>query len=131
MLPLKYARHWQIAGFVLLASVMVLALVPSLWFWQDDSAPQWQLSDKWMHGLTFAFLAIWFSGQLTRKSFWKLALGLSLFGALIEACQFLVPYRMAEIGDMSADVAGIIVGLTIALLGAGGWSQRLESLMFD
>lgn len=85
------------------------------------------LSDKWQHGITFASMVVWYSGQYARRSYWLLALGLLAFGLLIEFCQSLVSYRTAESGDLIADILGILVGLAIALVGLGGWSARVES----
>lgn len=127
MLSLLYPRRWQIAGIILLISVLVFALLPAIWFWPKSSPGSFELSDKFLHGLTFTVLAVWFSGQYARQTYWKLALGLLVFGAMIEAIQYLVPYRSAETGDMIADITGITIGLIIALLGAGGWSLRTES----
>ena len=127
MLPLRYARRWRIGGIFLLALVLVLALVPADWFWPDSPDAAFFISDKWLHGITFTALALWFSGQYARQSYWKLGAGLLIFGALIEAFQSLLPYRSAEFGDMLADVIGIACGGLIALLGVGGWSMRAES----
>ena len=127
MLPLVYRRSWQIAGFSLLFCVLALALLPAIWFWPDSGQGFWEIPDKWLHGLTFVLLAVWFSGQYARYSYWKMISGLLIFGALIEACQYLLPYRSAEYGDMLADVAGIACGTMIALVGVGGWSLRAES----
>lgn len=127
MLALLYPRRWLFAGIFLLVSVLVFALLPAIWFWPGESPGVFKLPDKFLHGLTFTVLAVWFSGQYAREAYWKLALGLLLFGAMIEACQYLVPYRSAETGDMIADVTGITIGLFIAMLGAGGWSLRAEA----
>ena len=126
MLPLSYPRRWQFASILLLVSVLTLAIVPAIWLWPQDPATVWRLSDKWLHGLTFAVLALWFSGQYAREAYWKLALGLLAFGALIEVCQRMISYRTAEWNDLLADLLGIVVGLLIASLGAGGWSMRIE-----
>ena len=75
---------------------------------------------------TPAVLALWFSGQYAREAYWKLALGLLAFGALIEVCQRMISYRTAEWNDLLADLLGIVVGVLIASLGAGGWSVRIE-----
>ena len=85
------------------------------------------LSDKWLHGIMFASMVVWYSGQYARRSYWFLALGLLAFGLLIEFCQSLVSYRTADSGDLIADILGILVGLAIALVGLGGWSARVES----
>ena len=38
----------------------------------------------------------------------------------------MVSYRMAEWADVGANTIGIVVGLLIAMAGAGGWSLRVE-----
>lgn len=123
MLPLRYARRWQIAGILVLVGVLVAALSPVL----PDLHQSKILTDKWMHGITFSFLTVWFSGQYARRAYWRLALGMLAFGGLIEVCQRMLAYRSAEAMDLVADAVGITAGLLIALVGAGGWSLRLET----
>jgi len=53
-------------------------------------------------------------------------LGLVAFGVLIELGQEMIPYRSAEWKDLVADIAGIGIGLAIAVTGLGGWSLRFE-----
>jgi VanZ family protein len=129
MLPLRYAARWRVASIVLLVVVLAATMMPVVWFWSDrDELSSWFLhADKWMHGITFVVLAIWFAGQYRRKSYWRIGVGLIFFGLLIEACQRLLSYRSAEWFDVAADVAGIAVGLAIALLGLGGWTLWLEN----
>ncbi|MGI9202573.1 MAG: VanZ family protein [Woeseiaceae bacterium] len=127
MLPLSYPGRWKIAGALLLLGVLAVAMMPALFPWPDKPGVRWlQLSDKWLHGITFAFLAVWYSGQFARRSYGWLAMALIAFGGLIEFCQSLVSYRTAETGDLIADVLGIGGGLIIAFIGAGGWSLRAE-----
>ena len=83
--------------------------------------------DKWLHGITFVVLAVWFAGQYRRKSYWRIGIGLLFFGVLIEACQRLVTYRSAEWLDIAADAGGIAVGLAVAMAGLGGWSLWIEN----
>ena len=128
MLPLQYARRWQFASVILLLLVLMLTLMPAVWFWSDRRQfASWFFDmDKWLHGITFALLAIWFAGQYRPRSYWRIGAGLMIFGLLIEACQRLVSYRSAEWFDVAADSAGIIIGLTVATAGIGGWSLRVE-----
>jgi VanZ family protein len=119
--------RWRIASIFLLATVLGLALAPEVWPWNKQFGSNWHLSDKWMHGLTFAALAVWYSGQYARRDYWWFAFGLVIFGALIEACQSMVSYRTAETADLVADALGIGAGILIALTGVGGWSLKLES----
>jgi len=126
MLSLKYRRSWQIAGLLLLGLSMTAALLPEFRFWYFDPAKLFSYSDKVLHVATFAFLASWFCGQYDRHSYWRIVLGLIAFGALIELIQSMLSYRTSEWLDMYADGIGIAIGLCIALLGAGGWSLRVE-----
>ena len=126
MLSLRYARRWQIAGTVLLAIVLAGALLPADWLWSKWSDSPVFISDKWLHGVTFAVLALWFSGQYARRSYWRLIMGLVAFGLLIEMTQRMVSYRTAEWMDVLADVLGLAIGMAIALAGAGGWCLRFE-----
>ncbi len=124
MLPLRYRQHWRVAGVIVLAISFAAALMPALW--PKVSVRDILLLDKWLHGIAFVLLALWFSGQYARSAYWRIAAGLLVFGALIEICQYFTYYRSAEWADFYADAAGIAVGLLIAMLGPGGWSLRFE-----
>lgn len=126
MLPLRYARRWQLAGVAILGVVLLFAWAPEMWFLPDFGAAGDFLSDKWLHGLTFAGLTLWFTGQYERRSYWRLVIWLLAFGLLIEVFQQFLPYRSAEMMDFIADLVGIGAGLLIAVLGTGGWSLRFE-----
>ena len=128
MLPVRHLRVWRIAGLVMLLLVLVSALMPAVWFWDDKAgALAWlKNSDKILHMGTFTLLAVWFSGQYRRASYLRVAIGLLLFGLLIEFCQYLVGYRQADWFDMAANTVGIVVGFAVAIAGLGGWSLRVE-----
>lgn len=129
MLPLNHARQWRIASVVLLLLVLVAALMPAVWFLDDKAKVLSWLdhADKWVHATTFLTLSLWFAGQYRPRSYWRIALGLMIFGLLIEFCQRLVSYRMADWADVGANTFGIVVGLLIALAGLGGWCLRVEN----
>lgn len=128
MLPLRFAAHWRTASMILLAIVLAGTLMPAVWQWPDDNELQtWIVeADKWVHALTFLVLALWFAGQYRPQSYWRIAVGLLGFGALIEIVQGMVAYRSAEWLDLAANVVGIGVGLAIALVGLGGWCLWME-----
>lgn len=128
MLPLRYTRCWRVAGFVLLLLVLVATLMPTVWFFSTPKElVTWFMGvDKWLHLATFLFLAVWFSGQYKRSSYWRIGVGLVLFGALIELSQRMVTHRSAEWLDLAANVGGIVAGLLIASAGIGGWSLCAE-----
>jgi len=129
MLPLRFAARWRVASIILLVLVLISTLMPAVWFWPDRRGfVDWFVNvDKWLHGITFVLLAVWFAGQYRRKSYWRIGIGLLFFGVLIEACQRLVTYRSADWLDIAADAAGIAVGLAVAMAGLGGWSLWVEN----
>lgn len=128
MLPLRYARRWQIAGIAILSFIFAATLMPAMWIWPDSRQflSLFANADKWLHALTFVFLSVWFSGQYRPRSYWRIGVGLISFGVFIELCQRVVDYRTAEWLDIVADTLGTVVGLLIAMAGLGGWSLRLE-----
>lgn len=124
MLRLRHEKRWRLAGIVLLLAVLATTIMPTLWLW--PSPGKFLLSDKWLHLLVFLFLSLWFAGQYARSSYWRLVVGLTTFGVLIELGQGMIPYRSADWMDLVADVFGIGIGLIIAIAGLGGWSLRFE-----
>ena len=128
MLPLRHVRLWRIVDVVLLLLVLLFAVTPAVWFLGDEvlSIPWLGNIDKWLHGLTFFALTLWYAGQYRPRSYWRIALGLLGFGMFIELCQRMLSYRTAEWLDMGANTVGIVIGLAIAIGGAGGWSLRVE-----
>lgn len=129
MLQLRHARRWQAASLFLLFMVMLAALMPAVWFWDDKvRGLAWiQSIDKWAHAVTFFMLTIWFAGQYRVKSYWRIAIGLMAFGMVIEVCQRMVVYRTADWFDVGANAAGIVAGLIVAFAGVGGWCQHFEA----
>ena len=110
----------------MLLTVFAGTLLPAFWLWPIESRLTLFQFDKWLHGTTFVFLAVWFSGQYAKTHYIRIAFGLFLFGIIIELCQRMVSYRTAELMDLAADTLGIAIGLAIAIAGAGGWSLRFE-----
>jgi VanZ family protein len=127
MLPLRHATLWRTLSIVLLVVVLLAALTPTFWFDSKAKALVWlEHADKWLHAMTFAGLTVWFAGMFAARAYWRIALGLTLFGFMIEACQLLVSYRIADWIDIGANTVGIIVGLIVAAAGLGAWGLRVE-----
>jgi VanZ family protein len=127
MLPLRYAGFWRFLSLVILLAVLAGTLSPAVWFDSRTEALNWlENADKWLHGMTFLFLAIWFAGLWERRAYWRIAVGLMLFGFMVEGAQLLVGYRTADWLDIAANTAGIMVGLAVAIAGLGGWGLWAE-----
>jgi glycopeptide antibiotics resistance protein len=128
MLPLRHERLWRSLSVFLLLVVLAGTLTPSVWFDSKVEALIWfENVDKWIHGLSFLFLSVWFAGLWERRAYWRIAAGLMLFGFIVEGCQLLVSYRTADWLDIAANTVGIMVGLMAATAGLGGWGPRLEA----
>lgn len=128
MLPLQHVGLWRFLSVVLLLGVLLGTLSPAFWFDSKVMALAWfENVDKWLHGLTFTLLSIWFAGLAERGVYWRIALGLTVFGFVVEGCQLLVSHRTADWIDIVANTAGIIVGLAAAMAGLGGWGLWAES----
>jgi glycopeptide antibiotics resistance protein len=128
MLPVRHVGFWRFFSALILVAVLVAALSPAFWLFDNRAhALFWfQNADKWLHALTFITLALWFAGLYEKRNYWRIAVGLMLFGFVVELCQLTVSYRTADWVDIGANTAGIIVGLSVAAAGLGGWSLRFE-----
>ena len=133
MLPLRFARNWQLVSLLLLVTILVAAVLPAVWFLPDriELFKWFGGVDKWAHAAAFAFLTVWFAGLYPKSAYWRIAIGMLAYGILIELCQSLISYRSAEWPDVGADVVGIGFGLSLALLGAGGWCRAAENWYVD
>ena len=86
--------------------------------------------DKLEHAVSYLALALCFSGSL-KVRLWKVqAIGLLLFGALIEIAQGAMAWgRTADVRDLFANTAGIIAGLLLARTLLGRWAFWLEAAL--
>jgi len=108
-----HLRHWAASPrFVAVARAMfAVALVASLVgaLWPDPTSDQIFKTDKVLHMVAFATLAVFAVFSFPRANFIKLAIGLSFFGALIEVFQGLpVIGRDADAMDWVADTTAVI-----------------------
>lgn len=102
---LKLYLLWYLAGALMLISVATLSLIP---------APDIGVNDKFSHLLIYLILSAWFSLLVVnRKSLAWVIVGLIAYGVAIEGLQGLTNYRYAELGDILANGAGILLGTLI------------------
>lgn len=85
-----------------------------------------QVNDKVGHSL--AYLALMVNGGLAfgKHRFTWLAIGLFLYGLLIEILQGLVPGRTSSFFDLVANSSGIAIGLAILLIFGRSIMNRLK-----
>jgi VanZ family protein len=103
-------RHWwHVLGWAGLIELLVMWPAP-------PTLPEpWLLigSDKLAHAGLFAVQSALAARALhaERRALWPAAVGASLFGAVTELQQHLMPSRSMELGDLLADVGGAVIGL--------------------
>jgi len=131
VLPLRYTRGWRIASLLVLLAVLGATLTPAMGLFGRVRFDALFEFDKWLHGVTFCLLALWFTGLYARRAYWLIALGLLAFGGAIELVQRSLTYRSGDFADLTANAVGILLGLGFALAGLGGWSLRVESWLLE
>lgn len=100
----RWAARLRPVFWIVLAGVLIVSAWP-----QPPDVP-YIPSDKVQHALTFLCLSLLAAAAYPRLSLIKLALGLALFGALIEAVQAIpMLNRHTEFLDWVADVAAVAV----------------------
>ncbi len=119
MLPLRYARRWQVASLIILLLVLVATLMPTVWFWDErfKALARFEGVDKWVHGITFLLLSLWFTGLYHKRYFWKIGIGLLLFGikyslllAVFAAVMSLVPIFGTIISSIPIALVALVSG---------------------
>ncbi|MBD3669680.1 MAG: VanZ family protein [Gammaproteobacteria bacterium] len=105
---LKYARGWWTLGWLVLATILILSLMPS-------PPKLGDVSDKWQHAFAYALLMSWFA-QLASKRL-RLALLLILMGIGVEVLQGLSGLRQYELLDMLANATGVVIGWMLIRVG--------------
>jgi len=122
MLPLAYARLWFAASAVLIVLVIYGSLGGGL------QARGLLGFDKLQHFGTYCLLAVWFTGLISRRHYWKAALALVCLGLGMELLQQLMRRgRIGEPLDMAANALGVACGVALALWQTGGWARRIEA----
>jgi len=119
--PLRLRPLWLSMGYLMLAGILVLALVPL-----PKMVATELLSDKIIHLIVFAGLMLWFAALYPKKQLWVLFAGLLAYGVIMETLQAQVPNRYAEFADLVADCIGLGLGWILALTPVRRWPQRVE-----
>ncbi|MEZ5532335.1 MAG: VanZ family protein [Steroidobacteraceae bacterium] len=123
MQALRWQPWWFAGGIVIALAIAVLSLLPSA------DLPKVQLWDKFEHGFAYLALAAWFGGIVRPDRYLRLALVLLGFGIAIEIAQGAMGFgRTADVADVLANAAGIVIGLGVALVGVSGWMRGVERL---
>jgi VanZ family protein len=118
-------RLWWALGAVIVALAIYICLVPGH---ELPAAFEW--NDKTSHLVGHALMAVYFSGLVARRAWWKIFLFLLLLGSLIEYAQYVMHAgREGDPRDVVANCAGSLLGLAAGWLGAARWPQLAAWLL--
>jgi len=122
--PLRFARYWWLAGWLMVLFITVSCLEPPRY------VPDLHVGDKLEHAGAFFGLTFWFGGLMPRRSYSRLALLMLLFGAGIEVAQGAMGWgRDMDIRDFAADSLGVAAALGFIYTGLGMWMWQIERIL--
>jgi glycopeptide antibiotics resistance protein len=117
-------RLWWALGVVLLVAAIWVCLMPV-----NRVVTVFEWSDKTSHMLGHGILALYFTGLLPRRSWWKIFVGLLFMGIGIEFAQhYMNVGREGDPRDVVANATGAVLGLLVGRLGLSRWSEFLARL---
>ena len=118
-------RVWWALGVALLAAAIVICLMPI-----QGVAPSLEWNDKASHLLGHGTLALYFSGLVPRRSWWKIFAWLLLMGVGIEFAQHYTHWgREGDPRDVLANSIGALLGLVVGRLGGARWPELAAWLL--
>lgn len=118
---MRYRGYWLAAAWLQVGAVIVLGLLPSI------ASLGFGFGDKIAHFVEFFVVMAWFGGLYQGRGQWIAFAGLALLGIGIELLQGLQLFRTLDIGDLVANLAGLLAGLFSARTWLRNWCARVEA----
>jgi len=118
-------RVWWVVGVMLIVAAIVICLMPV-----NEVISTFEWNDKVSHLVGHGTLALYFSGLVPRRSWWKIFVGLLLMGISIEFAQaYMHMGRDGDPRDVVANAAGAALGLVAGWLGLARWPELAAWLL--
>jgi VanZ family protein len=112
-------KFWWGLGVVLVGVAIYYCLVPN-----EEIPGAFDFNDKLNHILGHGLLAIYFTGLVARRSWWRIFVFLLVLGVGIEFAQYYMDLgRQGDVRDVLANCTGAALGLLLAWLGLSRWTQ--------
>ena len=124
---LKLRFLWIATGYMLVVLVVFLSLTSN----PINTGMSFPYEDKLYHAFAYFTLMFWFS-QIYHDSFQRnmIAVVFIFMGFMLEYLQSFDPKRFAELGDMAANTAGVVMGFLLTSGGAKNILHRIEKALF-
>jgi len=124
MRSLRLSKAWFTLGWFMVCVLVYLSLNPS-----PPELPEFPLSDKAIHLLSYAWIMLWF-GFIYKPGEKYLLIGLTLIllGVILEILQGASGYRSMEALDASANGLGVFAGWLVSRTRLSAtllWTERL------
>ena len=120
---MRYRRLWVIAGWLILAAIIWLSIMPS------PPDPGFEDGDKLGHVLAYGLLTFWFCQlHAARRIQLAFAAGFIALGIGLEFVQGALGYRSHDEYDMVSNAVGVIAGWAVARAGGSHVFARIERL---
>ncbi len=116
----RVRQLWRAAGYLLVAAVIVLSVVP------DAPTPDRRGADKFGHLLAYGTLMLWFAQIHLRSQWLRLGLLFTAMGVALEYAQGALGARTFSPADMLANAAGVAIGWIAARAGCDSLLVRME-----
>ena len=125
MRSLKFLKGWLLTGWLLVALVIYLSLMPP-----PSHMPGFPGADKLSHVAAYGILALWFGFiYLPGSRYVCFSLGLILMGVVLEFVQGFSGFRRMDYYDMLANASGVAGGWLLARTRLCGALTAFESWM--
>ena len=118
-------RVWWALGVIMLAAAVYVCLTPA-----NAVITVFEWSDKTSHLLGHGILALYFTGIVPSRSWWKIFVGLLVMGIGIEFAQYYMHVgREGDPRDVLANSAGAALGILAGWLGLARWPELAAWLL--
>lgn len=118
-------KLWWTLGVLIVLAALVVCLVPG-----QDLPGAFEWNDKASHFVGHGLMALYFSGIVARRSWWKIFVFLLMFGIAVEFAQyFMHAGREGDPRDVVANSIGALLGLGAGWLGLARWPEWIARLL--
>lgn len=118
-------RAWWALGVIIVTLAIFICLIPGK---ELPTAFEW--NDKTSHLVGHGLMALYFSGLVARRSWWKIFVFLLLLGTAIEFAQYYMHAgREGDPRDVVANSIGALLGLAVGWLGGARWPELAAWLL--